>query len=62
LIDSLELKRKILPYSTPEYTFTNGSTYDLSYEEQIFLTDRVEKNMRPEGSALGVGHLDISIG
>lgn len=43
LQDSVELKRKIIPYSTPEYTFTNWSTYDLSYEEKIFLPNYIDK-------------------
>ena len=52
LIDSLELKRKIHHYSTPEYSFTNGSTYDLSYEEKIFLWDNIDPS---------AWNLDISI-
>jgi hypothetical protein len=45
LVDALEVSRKIIPYSTPEYTFTNGSTYDLSYEEKINLPNSVDTNL-----------------
>lgn len=41
--DSLQLTRKIIPYSTPEYTFTNWSTTDLSYEEKLILPDYIDK-------------------
>ncbi len=53
LQDSLKVSKKIIPYSTPEYTFTNGSTYDISYEEKINLPDYVDKTQ---------GQLDISYG
>lgn len=43
LQDSLKVSKKIIPYSTPEYTFTNGSTYGLSYEEKINLPNYVDK-------------------
>lgn len=41
--DSLQLNKKIIAYSTPEYTFTNSSTYDLSYEEKVFLPESVDQ-------------------
>lgn len=53
LIDSMKVSKKIIPYSTPEYTFTNGSTYGLSYEEKINLPDYVDQSQ---------GQLDISYG
>ncbi len=53
LVDSLQVSKKIIPYSTPEYTFTNGSTYDLSYEEKIFLPESVDQTQ---------GQIDISLG
>ncbi len=52
LVDSIKTSREIIPYSTPEYTFTNGSTYDLSYEEKIFLPNSIDKTQ---------GSLDISM-
>ena len=51
LQDSLKVSKKIIPYSTPEYTFTNGSTYWLSYEEKINLPFYVDKSQ---------GQIDIS--
>ncbi len=43
--DSLELKRKIYPYSTPEVVFTNWEVKDLSYEEKILLSDNLDKDL-----------------
>ncbi|MEF2175905.1 MAG: MG2 domain-containing protein [Candidatus Absconditabacteria bacterium] len=51
--DSLQVSKKIIPYSTPEYTFTNGSTTDLSYEEKLILPDYIDKNQ---------GKLDVQLG
>lgn len=44
LLDSLQVEKNIIAYSTPEYTFTNGSTYDLSYEDKIFLPNYIDKD------------------
>ena len=44
LSDEVELIKKISPYSTPEYTFTNWSTEDSSYEEKIILPDYIDKS------------------
>lgn len=52
LVDSLQLEKNIIAYSTPEYVFTNWSTNDLSYEEKIFLPNYVDKDL---------GQLDINL-
>lgn len=52
LIDAIEVKKDIIPYSTPEYTFSNWSTYNLSYEDVIFLPENIDKDL---------GELDVSI-
>ncbi|MBS8121522.1 alpha-2-macroglobulin [Candidatus Vampirococcus lugosii] len=52
LSDTIRVNRAIRQPSTGEYVFTNGSTKDTSFEEQIYLPDYLEKN----------AHLDISLG
>lgn len=42
--DQMISTKKIFPYSTPEYTFTNWLTNDLSYEEKLIIPENINKN------------------
>lgn len=43
-LDAIKTTRNIIPYSTPEYTFTNWSTQDISYEEKIELPSNLDQS------------------
>lgn len=42
LQDTVQITRPIYPYETPEYTFTNWSITDVSYEDKIFVPENIK--------------------